>query len=178
LWYNAAMNRTQLLYIAVPLLFLLFLFFSRDRGEEQRRREAAHPSDLVGRIMEHNTKSDMFSGGGSGNYGGTDGNNAFMDANPRPARPSAQPPSRPQGDNYYPPRPTDPKAPKPESWNGTIPKGIRPFFLPNGRPITFVGEKVYSVNEKGLGKPLPDGMYPLYGGKYMMVVRDGKKVID
>jgi len=119
----------------------------------------------------------------------SNGPNPFMNANPYVKSPNVQSGSgQPQNyqnaprDNYYPPPPkgTPMGAQRlgPQSSMKDILRRNDPnFTTDDGHSVAYWGTKVYTLDEQGEPKPMPDGKYPMYGGKYTMVIRGGEQTI-
>lgn len=104
--------------------------------------------------------------------------------NPRPGNVPPRP-NVPAKDEYYPPTPKNPNVKIPLSSVQTpssVLEASKLFKDPNrttddGRELAFWGTKVYVYDNDGNIKPMPDGEYKMYGGKWLMVVRDGNQSI-
>jgi hypothetical protein len=107
-------------------------------------------------------------------------------------------------DDYYPPAPRNPNAKIPFSSlpGGNLgnnpgmnnkeidPQGFarssmvatKALSSPNrmtdaGQELVFSGTKVYTYNQQGKLYPMPDGEYPMFNGRWTMVVRGGEQTI-
>lgn len=102
-----------------------------------------------------------------------------------------QTPAAPSQDNYYPPAaPSQPASPLqqplaphsqdgvPGIWLPTFATLRTPVALGSGQRIKFFGTRVYALDANGIPHPLPDGKYPLFGGRVNLVVKDGEKIIN
>jgi hypothetical protein len=95
--------------------------------------------------------------------------------------------------DYYPPQVPVQQA-TPDNQGGTSSRGarIRPltvgpqsynqpnyptFTLGTGQKVRFSGVKVYTMNARNEVVPMPDGRYPMDGGRISLVIRGGKKMM-
>lgn len=168
------------------ILVILLIAFGRNPVEEgrQRRAEAMKGKDpLVHAIEEHNKAGgDGLSRGRSmGRMGRGEVPEGAIDVTPQYNKNSQQdfvvptPPAAPQNQGYYPPpaAPSDTYVPP---GNTGAPRSDNLHRLPDGRLYSSYGTKMYTVDARGDQIPLPDGKYPIAGGKLHIVIENGEKV--
>jgi len=177
-----------ILLIGVAIVVLMVLFGRNPIEELREQRAKGMTGDpLVDAIKEHNDQShtNIFGGQGGGLPNGSPGFSTTMPntaLNPMGQQP-APPPSNPNTgqDNYYPPPPLttqpygqpNPLGPQSRLW----PRSAPTFYLGSGQPVRFSSTRVYTLNAQGKVVPMPDGRYPMFGGKIYLVVKGGHKMM-
>jgi len=173
------------------LLVILLIAFGRnpiEEGRQERKRQMKGKDPLVHAIEEHNKEDknrftiDRFN---RGNYGdappGAENvtNQQYRYAPYNPQQPFTQPQApveqqQPQAPGYYPP-PPEPDGYTPPDPNGPRSKREDLFKLKDGRAYSFNGTKMYTTDASGNQVPLPDGKYPIAGGKLHIIIENGEK---
>lgn len=163
-------------WIAIGVVFVLLMVFvfGRNPVEEARQQadqqRAARGGDAVLQEIEDRAGSAPVGAG----YGRPLGNpvpppstlSPYGNApslNP-PASVGAPPPVNP-ADGYYPPPAADPGK-----------RSSTDFQLTNGMQVAFSGTRVFTYDEEGHRKLMPDGEYQTTGG-LQIVVRSGQRIL-
>ena len=177
------MSTTRLFILAVIVMGLI-VFFGRSPMDEVRQKRAEKAGrKLVEKIEDANKKNTNGMNVLNPNFN----NNAQSPANrynngPNPFVNGQKGPNgavAPPKDDYYPPAPKNPKVDLPISFNGAAARALANpnLITDDGRNIAFWGTRVFMYDDQGILKPIPDGKYPMYKGKWSMVIRGGEQTI-
>lgn len=190
-----------IMIIAIFLVIMSVLFGKNpvEEARKEREKKRAGRDALIEAIDDHNAKykpAGIFptfppSGQatpGNPNYPGymRRGENPYApmtrpNQGEAPAPESSLPQAAP-APSYYPPPPIDESQRKKNPFgpqSNLSPFYQKPRFItPEGQKISFLGTEVYTTDEQGNKKPVPDGVYPLdEEGKIKMLVRGGQRVL-
>jgi len=176
------------LALLVGLALLLVVIFGHNPMDEVRKKRAEKAGQkLVQKIEDANKKNkgQVPPMQARPNFAAQPGNNGVT-TNPyvQQNKPGGNAPAAPK-DEYYPPAPKNPNVKIPLSSlhdaNGMV-LAKKLFRNPNlvtddGKALAFWGTKVYVFDNDGKLKPIPDGRYVMYDGRWTMVIRDGEQTI-
>ena len=180
------MSNFRLALLIGGALLLLIIFGHNPADEVRKRRDEKKGKKLVEKIEEANKKNKLqqLPPLQKPITNAPNSVNTKQDPYIQQNKQGVNKPAVPK-DEYYPPAPKNPNVKVPlsslqDSKNMLLAKKAlknRNLVTDDGKDLAFWGTKVYVYDDDGRLKPLPDGRYAMYDGKWTMVVRAGEQTI-
>jgi hypothetical protein len=190
------MNMRYIIWGGLAVLLVVLLGrnpVAEHRDEENAWKKGKDP--LMVSIQEHQKEKGKHIGGGGGimghyknptpydnttarkTYNAPPSGTYYNPNNPRDFNKQTKPNLQAPGNSYYPPPPENTGSPANHNLSPRS-EDKRPLQLPDGRQVAFNGSQIFTFDSSGKRVTLEDGDYPLFDGRMVMYVRDGRRVAE